>query len=71
MLLDLKFRDFTLTEGGVGVLHWDKSIYKVLCEVPVVTASGILSCELIMTSASEWLQGCWAELLNKQQYVLL
>ena len=44
-------------------MHWDKFIYKGLCEVPVVAASGLLSCELIMTSASEWLQGCWADLL--------
>ena len=31
--------------------------------MPVVAASGLLSCELIMTSASEWLQGCCADLL--------
>ena len=31
--------------------------------MPVVAASGLLSCELIMTSASEWLQGRCAELL--------
>ena len=30
--------------------------------MPVVAASGLLSCELIMTS-SEWLQGCCADLL--------
>ena len=57
ILVDLKSR------GGVGVLHWDKSIYKELCEVPVVASSGLLSCELIMTSASKWLQGRCAELL--------
>ena len=53
----------TLSVGGVGVLHRDKSIYNGLCEVPVVAAAGLLSCELVMTSASEWLQGCCAELL--------
>ena len=31
--------------------------------MPVVAASGLLSRELIMTSASEWLQGCCADLL--------
>ena len=31
--------------------------------MPVVAASGLLSCELITTSASEWLQGRCAELL--------
>ena len=31
--------------------------------MPVVAASGLLSCELIMTSSSEWLQGCCADLL--------
>ena len=31
--------------------------------MPVVAAAGLSSCELIMTSASEWLQGCCAELL--------
>ena len=31
--------------------------------MPVVAASGLLSCELIMTSASKWLQGCCADLL--------
>ena len=31
--------------------------------VPVVAAAGLLSFELVMKSASEWLQGCCAELL--------
>ena len=51
-----------LSEGGLGVLHWGKSIYKVLREV-VVAASGLFSCELIMTSVSDWLHSCCAELL--------
>ena len=53
----------TLSEGEVGVLHGDKFIYKGLCEVPVVAASGLLPCELIMRFASECLQGCFEELL--------
>ena len=31
--------------------------------MPVVAAAGLLSRELVMTSASEWLQGCCAELV--------
>jgi len=34
----------------------------VLCKV-VVAASGLFCCEVIMSSGSEWLLGCCAELL--------
>ena len=62
ILVDLKSRDFnTLRRWGRGTALGQ--IYKELCEVPVVAASELLSCELIMTSASKWLQGCCAELL--------
>ena len=37
-------------------------MYKVLREV-VVAASGLFTCELIMTSVSDWLRSCCAELL--------
>ena len=53
----------TLSEGGVGVLHWDKSVCKVLCEV-LVAVSGLFYCEGLPCRAAYvllWNAQTWEE----------